>query len=155
MGTGAADTTGQQEVATWPIEAFWAGQRLKEGTAAWNFLPISPAQHPDLALCMTLVTRPPQPIPRLPQACGGRGWFISLGPVHSSTGSQEAGGGGQPGRKPEVSGHSPEQLAVPSFDSMWALALLWPVVLGFSLEDDSQNTLTYDEMGSAGGDNGE
>lgn len=41
---------------------------------------------------------------------------------------------------------------------MWALVLLWPVVLGFGLEDDSQNTLTYDEddeMGSAGGVNGE
>lgn len=38
---------------------------------------------------------------------------------------------------------------------MWVLVLLWPVVLGFGLEDDSQNTLTYDEMGSAGGGNGE
>uniref|UniRef100_G1LUG8 Proteinase-activated receptor 4 n=1 Tax=Ailuropoda melanoleuca TaxID=9646 RepID=G1LUG8_AILME len=39
---------------------------------------------------------------------------------------------------------------------MWALVLLWPVVLGFGLEDDSQNTLTYDEddeMGSVGGGN--
>ncbi|XP_064454299.1 proteinase-activated receptor 4 isoform X1 [Mirounga angustirostris] len=36
---------------------------------------------------------------------------------------------------------------------MWVLVLLWPVVLGFSLEDDSQNTLTYDEMGSAGAGN--
>ncbi|XP_026356235.1 proteinase-activated receptor 4 [Ursus arctos] len=91
----------------------------------------------------------------LPRACGGRGWFILLAPVRCSTGTQEAGGGGQPGRKPEVSGRSPEQLA-PSLGSMWALVLLWPVVLGFGLEDDSQNTLTYDEddeMGSAGGVN--
>ncbi|XP_005632791.1 proteinase-activated receptor 4 [Canis lupus familiaris] len=35
---------------------------------------------------------------------------------------------------------------------MWALVLLWPLVMGFNLEDDSQSPLTYDEMGSTGGD---
>lgn len=38
---------------------------------------------------------------------------------------------------------------------MWVLLLLWPLVLGLSLESDIQNPISYDESGSAGGGDGE
>uniref|UniRef100_A0A8C8WFL4 Uncharacterized protein n=1 Tax=Panthera leo TaxID=9689 RepID=A0A8C8WFL4_PANLE len=37
---------------------------------------------------------------------------------------------------------------------MCLLLLLWPLVLGFSLEDGTQTHLTYDELGSTGGGDG-
>ncbi|KAI5929431.1 Proteinase-activated receptor 4 [Manis javanica] len=37
---------------------------------------------------------------------------------------------------------------------MWVLLLLWPLVLGLSLESDIQNPISYDESGSAGGGDG-
>ncbi|XP_078292647.1 proteinase-activated receptor 4 isoform X2 [Panthera onca] len=50
---------------------------------------------------------------------------------------------------PSSAGRSPEQPV--SSRSMCLLLLLWPLVLGFSLEDGTQTHLTYDELGSTGG----
>lgn len=38
---------------------------------------------------------------------------------------------------------------------MWMLLLLWPLALGFSLEDGTQTPSVYDEGWSAGGGDGE
>ena len=58
---------------------------------------------------------------------------------------------GGPARQEALGQPAPAQS---SLGSMWALVLLWPLVMGFNLEDDSQSPLTYDEMGSTGGGNG-